>query len=369
MKRLLFLALALLSLLLVISCEVFDSPPRITIAGAVNGVLSDTKGPLRIEFSEAIVRDSMKLMVVAYTPDEEGNLREFDAGDDASAPPLRVFYQYDLSNGISGELNPKISGGTEQFLDENATLLISPNAPFPVGTRLALVVESGLADLQGNKTNVRRVVPFAYEFKCTGGKASTVLTTGPYFFLLQIEKPLQAQVQLFSWLDIDAKTGQFVGQFTSGDRNLGLTCPAPCTDVQKPVCRLKPAAECVKASEQALSPDEYTDFGINAATENGGFTFPVSGCAEDQADGTAVMATVPSTVDLIAGGVKVTVNGLVVTASFASVGDAVLRASGSGTGGEVVLGGIRDPGGAAGTLTARNLPETPANLPKPTTKP
>ncbi len=368
MKRLLFALLAILSLHLIVSCETFDSPPRITIAGAVNGVLSDRTGPLRIEFSEPIVRDTMKLMVVAFTPDDEGDLRALDAGDETSAPPLRIYYQYDLSNGVGGEFDPRISGGKEQFLDQDATFLISPNAPLPVGTRLALVIESGLADAKGNKTNVRKIVPFSYEFKCAGNKVSTVLKTGPYFFLLQIEKPLQVQVQLYSWLDVNPANGQFVGQFTSGDRNLGLTCPMPCTDTQKPVCRLKPEPECVKPAEAALSPDEYTDFGINPVTEGGGFTFPVSGCSEDQADGTAVMATVPSTVDLVAGGLKVTVNGLIVAASFTKATDGVLRASGSGTGGEVVFGGARAPG-AAGTLTARDLPEAPNGLPKPTTKP
>ncbi len=359
MKRALA-ALSLLLLLLSASCETFDSPPRVSIAGAVNGVLSDSAAPLRIEFSETIVIDSLKLRIAPYTPDEEGNLRELDAGDDSAAPPLRVLYQYDLDDGVRG--------GKQQFADENSTLIIQPNAPLPVGTRLALIIESGLRDLKGNATNVRKVILFSYEFKCAGNKASTVLTTGPYFFLLQIEKPLSAQVQLFSWLDIDSTTGQFIGQFTSADRNLNLTCPTAC-DTATHVCKLKPEPACVAPSEKAISADEYTDFGTNAATESNGFTFPVSGCAQDQADGTAVMATVPSAVDLIAGGVKVTVNGLIVTAAFTKDADGVLRASGSGTGGEVVLGGARDPGGAAGTLTARNIPDPPNNLPRPTAKP
>jgi hypothetical protein len=351
---------ALASLLLIVSCETFDSPPRVAIAGAVNGMLPDSAAPLRIEFSEPIVTDSLKLRIVPYAPDEEGNLRELDAGDDAVAPPLRVLYQYDVDDGIRG--------GKEEFLDENSTLLIRPNAPLPVGTRLAIVIESGLRDRNGNTTNVRKVILFSYEFKCADSKPSTLLTTGPYFFLLQIEKPLSAQVQLFSWLDVDPATGQFVGQFTSADRNLNLNCPAPC-DAATHVCKLKPEPACVAPSEKAISPDEYTDFGTNAVTESNGFTFPVSGCAQDQADGTAVMATVPSTVDLIAGGVKVTVNGLIVTSAFTKDANGVLRASGSGTGGEVVLGGARDPGGAAGTLTARNIPEPPSNLPRPTASP
>jgi hypothetical protein len=359
MKRALA-ALGIMSLALIVSCETFDSPPRVSIAGAVNGMLSDSAAPLRIEFSESIVTDSLRLRVVPYTPDEEGNLRELDAADDSAAPPLRVLYQYDVDEGIRG--------GKEEFSDENSTLVIRPNAPLPVGTRLALVIESGLRDLNGNRTNVRNVILFSYEFKCADSKPSTLLTTGPYFFLLQIEKPLSAQVQLFSWLDVDPKTGQFSGQFTSADRNLNLSCPTPC-DAATQVCKLKPEPACVAPSEKAISPDEYTDFGTNAATESNGFTFPVSGCAQDQADGTAVMATVPSTVDLVAGGVKVTVNGLIVTSAFTKGDDGVLRASGSGTGGEVVLGGARDPGGAAGTLTARNLPEPPANLPRPTANP
>ncbi len=345
--------------LLGFGCQTFDPPPMASIDGATNGVLSDSKAPLVISFTESIRPETLWIKVVPYQPDAEGVLLEGDIDGDCRRS---VLFRSDPDCGQQG--------GTATFRDQNSTLEIRPTAPFPVGTKLAVIIESGLSDLAGRTQNVRKEILFSYEFKCSDQAKSTLLSSGPYFFLLEVEKPLQAQVQLDSWLDIDPATGKFVGQFTNADRNLNLVCPMPCGEGE--VCRQKPQPQCVAPSERAVTVDEYSDFGVNNDVAHGGFSFTVSGCVEDQEGGqTAILATVPSTVDLVAGAVKIRVNGLIVTASYSKDVQDVLRASGSGTGGEVVLGAVRDPNGAAGTLTSRSIPasEVPQNLPHPTTSP
>src|SRR5207244_6431647 len=100
---------------------------------------------------------------------------------------------------------------------------ITPLARFPVGTKLALLVEPGVATKDGVATTARRRLGFSYSFDCKGGRGSSVLRNGPSFLLLDVEQPLGTQIQLWGWFGVDPKTGLFRGQFTNADRNLDRT--------------------------------------------------------------------------------------------------------------------------------------------------
>src|SRR5207249_656400 len=105
------------------------------------------------------------------------------------------------------------TGGTGTFEDHDARFSIAPDAPLPIGPRLAVLVDPGLADLQGVTTNARRRLVFGYDESLTCKKPSTRFRSGDFFFLAAVKAPITTQVQLFASIRLDAASGAFVGQF------------------------------------------------------------------------------------------------------------------------------------------------------------
>jgi hypothetical protein len=119
---------------------------------------------------------------------------------------------------------------------------------------------------------------------------------------------------------------------------------------------------CVVPSTRAGTPAEWPDFYANP-TPPVGFSFTVNGCAEDEPGGSATFATEPA--NMVVEQPPVSVNGLVVTASFApdSMGDLV--ATGGVTGDDIVFG-TSSLGAGHGTVAAQSIPASQApSIPTP----
>ena len=253
------------------ACQSFEAPPEPSIDGLQSGVLSDVNAPLRLRFSKPIDPATLRVKVVRYETDDEGNLPDERPEPQELAP----LFSHDPDEGDKA--------GKSSIEENDQSFIVTPLARFPVGTKLALLVEPGLATKDGVTTNSRRKILFAYNFDCKGGKGSKVLATGPYFLLLDVEQPLGTQIQLFGWMQVDPATGLFAGQFTNADRNPDRSrCGGRCPATQ--VCRTLPAEDCVVPSLRCANEDEFPDFVVNA-TPPTGYSFTASGCAEDQADG------------------------------------------------------------------------------------
>ncbi|MCS6901578.1 MAG: hypothetical protein RMJ98_18200 [Myxococcales bacterium] len=348
-------AIALVSLLSP-SCDPFDAPPEITILGLKDGRLPDSKAPIDLAFSEPVDPTSLSLKIVRLQTDTEGNLE----GDPEAAP---------------GTLSPQLYtfpiredlGGTGVFSENNTRFRITVNekTPLPVGPSLALVVEPGLRDLAGIDTKVRRRFPFGYGFSCTGKTPPGPFTSGQYFFLVSVLKPLGLQVQLIADIRVDLQNGAFVGQFTNGDRIPDPNrCPSPCKSSE--VCRLLPSPQCVAPSEKAGTVEEYPDYYANN-TPPAGFSFTAKGCAEEQSPGVVTFGNEP--VDAEVQLPKLTIKNIVLSGSFTQVGGQ-LRGTGTFTASEVFLGTISS-GHGEGTFEAIRIPpdrELP-NVPAPPAEP
>src|SRR6202012_5635938 len=143
-------------------------------------------------------------------PDETG---------DASVS-LAPLFSYDPIDGATG--------GTGVLDPTNTVFTITPTARLPVGPTLAVLREPGLSDMKHDptaSTEVRKRLIFSYSFACPG-TGTKVLTSGAYFFLLDVEQPIGTQIKIFADLDVDAPTGRLVGQFTFAAR---LTDPTRCS--------------------------------------------------------------------------------------------------------------------------------------------
>ena len=345
------LALSAALPLLLSSCALYDPPPVPSIEGVESGVLPSGGPSLDILFSEPIDPTTLRLSVVPLTTDFEGNL-----GDEDPDPvtPLVTYFTHDPAKGQTG-------GKGE--LDPSATRFrVFPEKPLPIGPQLAVLVEEGLSDPEGNETGARTRLPFTYEFRCDGGKGTDKLPTGAYFFLFDIEKPVAIQIQIFADVQIDPETGTLLSQFTSGDRNPDPDrCPFPCDS--STVCRLLPQPECVIPSAKAGSVDEYSDF-VPTPDPPTGFSFTVNGCAEDSPDGSTGIATVPT--DLVVQKPPVEAIGLAISCSFTADENGILRCAGSSGSVDVKIGGT-SAGPAEGASKGRLIPpeDTPPDLPSP----
>lgn len=352
LRRLLSVALAALAVPLALpSCELYDAPPRVSVAGAVEGVVSDSSA-LVLDLSEEVDLSTVRLKLVRFETDLEGNLPDEDADPATTLEPIFVI------DGLAPG-SPAPVGATVTL--EGTRLRIVPTGSFPIGPKLALLVEPGLSDLAGNSTITRERVSFSFEFTCKGNAASTVLTTGAYFFLLEVEEPIGVQIQLLVKFVVDPATGKLVGSATNADRDPTQQCPQPCSGTE--VCRLLPEPACVAPSERAATVDEYSDF-IPNVTPPVGYSFIVQGCAEDLPDGSAGVGTLPAR--MVVESPPVTVEGLVLSSSFEVDDAGVLRGGGGVTAEQILLFGT--PSGAGkGTFTARRIPdaEVPPGVPDP----
>jgi hypothetical protein len=329
--------------LLIASCERYVSPPVPSLRGLDQGLLSDPSQPLVIDFSKPIDPTTLSLKVVKFQPDADGKLAD-ETGD--PTVDLHPYFSHDAVNGDVG--------GTAALDPSNTVLTIVLPARLPVGPKLAVLIEPGLSDAAHDDTGttaVRKRLLFTYTFTCaaTGAK---LLPPGPYFFLLDVMEPVGTQIKILADLDVDAATGKIVGQFTLASRLTDpMRCSPPCTGGN--VCQTLPGPPgCVVPSTRAGTPAEWPDFYANA-TPPVGFSFTVNGCAVDQPDGTVAFATQPA--DMVVQQPPVSVDGLVVIASFSPDPSGVVKATGGVTGDNIVFGAIKF-GKGSGTVQAQSIP-------------
>jgi hypothetical protein len=334
---------------LALGCASYDAPPTATLEGLNAGLLSDATLPLVVRFSEPVVRDTLHLKVAPFFTDAEGNLPDED-----SDPATEIQPGFQLEPGLEDK------GGVSEWVDETTLRIVLDVSP-PVGQSQVLLIDAGLRDAQGNETAVRQRIGFGYEFRCAESVGSKIFREGAYFFLVDAEQPLEAQLQLFGLVDLDATTGAFRATFTNADRNRDDRCPTPCKSTE--ACRLIPAPECVVPSERAGTVEEHSDFVANSEPP-AGFSFTVAGCVVDQEDGSVAFATKPT--DVVVQAPPVTLKQIELASAFTLDAQDVLRAIGTMKAKDVLLG-TSSSGVGLGTLTARSLtPEqTPPNLPIP----
>lgn len=331
------------------ACATYDPPPEPALVGANDSILSDADSPLVLRFSSAIAPASLsvKMYVDSIDPDADQN---------APIPQELVFFQQDAGGAPVG--------GMATLSPDGTTYTVTFDKRPPVGPRLAIVVEPGLADLAGHSTHARRRIPFGYGFSCTGKSAPTTFTSGEYFILLGLEQPLTAQLRIWGDIEVDPATGRFVGQFTHAWRNRDpARCPGLSCNPSKDACSVYPAPACVIPSTNAASVDEFADWVVDHDSL-GTFSVHVQGCVQDRSDGTIAFGMEP--VDVKTQSPNVTVNGILVVASFAKDGTGGLRGSGSASA-ESVLLGKAETGRGRGTFSARLVPaaNAPNDIPAP----
>lgn len=351
MKPLAAAVLSVLSVILVAlgACEDYEPPPDVSVEGMTNGVMTDPRAPFVIDFGMPVEESSVVVQVAFYDVDAGGNLP-----DERTPPqPLRIVFKHDPTQGDFA--------ATATFEDGDTKLRLVPTGAMPVGPQLVLLVDPGLRSQDGRERHYRTRIPFSYEVQCPPAARATAFQSGVYFLLLQVDKPIGTQIQLFGAIDVDSTTGAFVGQFTKARRNPdGNRCPTPCDSTD--ACTLYPSPHCVPPSTAAGTVDEYPDW-IPNATPPTGFSFEVHGCAVDDGNATDVL-TQPAT--MIVQQPSVTVQGLTMSAQFAPGADGVVRATGSLTADDTYLGkGALGPG--SGTVTARRVPDgqVPSGVPQP----
>jgi len=328
-----------------------EGRPVVTLAGQKDGLLGDPAAPLVLEFSEPIDPASLAIKVARYKTDSEGNL-----GDEDSDESTQLDWFFHREKGDE-------EGGTSQLDAAHRSLRITLEAPLPVGPRLVIVIEPGLASPTGDDaTHTRKRILFGYGFDLACTEPTTAVPSGTYFFLADVTDPLPTQVQLFAVLRVDPQTGAVVGQFTNADRNpdpnrCGLACKS--TDA----CRTAPDPACVIPSTKAASVDEYGDFVPNAGPTSG-YSFTDIGCVQEQSDGSGVLVLAP--VDVEVTSPAVTLRNVHLVASFARDAAGELVATGSFSADAVLLG-MTPSGTAKGDLTARQIPDgkAPPGIPEP----
>lgn len=316
-------------------CQTYYSPPRPSIEGLVKGTLPDPSAPLVIQFSAPVNPKTLKVKVVKLITDIEGNLGDEDNDPNTSLDLLYSFTDTDETGGV-GDLAP-----------DRKSLSIKFDATPPVGPSLAVLVEPGLADDAGHKTGVRERLVFGYEFDCGSASATSAFPSGVYYFLVEVEKPIQTQIQLWADIRVDQTTGKVQAEFTNADRNPDPNrCNPPCQSTE--ACRLLPAQQCVIPSTKAGEVDEYPDWIANAVPPTGYF-FSADGCVSEK-DGVVRFANIPTDVTIQSPAIKVI--GIQLSASFATDDKGVFRGTGALTATNVEP--LNGPG--SGTMTARLIP-------------
>lgn len=343
--------------------ETYDAPPKPYIVGLTDGVLADPTAPVVIKFSEPVSPGTLKARIIRLDTDTEGNLYDEDADPNTVVDTLVDYPHTYITVDEDGEPldEANLDKTISQLSPDGLTLTLQPVRTFPTGPRLALVLEPGLADAQGNAVRDRTRLSFGYKFSCTATTKSAAFTEGTYFMLVDVKKPLSAQVQLFAKFSLN-DDGTFRAQFTNGDRNpITDGCGKTCKTGQ--VCRFLPAPDCVAPSERAGEPTEYPDY-FPFATPPSGFSFPVTGCVEDR-DGVAAMQASP--VDVVVEKPAVTLQAARFTGAFEKGANGVIVASGSLAAPTVLLNGSELPGGGEGSFKAVFVPpeKEPPNVPSP----
>ncbi len=356
-------ALSLLCLAFVATagCQVFDAPPDPVLVGEKSGLLPNDKAPLVIDFGMPVEPKTLTLEVVPYVVNAEGELADED-NDPKTDISMGLFFQHTEHFGDFGGI------GTFEDGDSRYTITLGAktgtnfiHAPLPIGPRLAVLVDPGLANKDGVTINARRRLVFGYQVDLSCKKPSSRFHSGDYFFLASVKTPITTQVQLYASIVLDKGSGAFIGQFTNADRDRTRKCPAlHCMSTE--VCRELPKPMCAMPSDPAGTVDEYPDYVPNDAPPTG-YSFTAHGCVVDQGDGSVTFETVP--VDVAVTQPSVTLRNARLNALFKESGS-VLRATGS-FGADSVLIGTSPSGPAAGDLTGRSLTsaEAPPHIPPP----
>ncbi len=322
MRRTLF---ALVLALGLAGCETFEPPPKPSIAGDVNGVMkTELDAPLVVDFSEPIVKSSLRIKVVKAQLDAEGNLLDEETPPKLDEFKASTLIAYQAAHPDDADLS---YGGSFELTDTSLT--ITPDKPFAVSVPYLLLVEPGLEDAAGHATVPRIRLPFTFQLE---GGGPTLLPTGYYYFLMNVDY-LSTQIQAYTYMKVDPETGAWRAIFTNANRRPALNsrpgCPSSCpTDT--PICALLPSPRCVKPSEKQTDLVQFTDFLPEPDPPNG-YTFVADGFARDEADGTTAFGTAPFLIEVTigTGGIKVDAENTRVAGIFRKHEDGRWRGTGS----------------------------------------
>jgi hypothetical protein len=322
---------------LVLGCQTFDPPPEVTIEGAENGVMTtQPDAPFVLRFSEPIKQSSFSAKLVEAVLDAEGNLL-----DEKDPPDLEGFAANTLVAFDGGDPGneDKNFGATFTLTDDKLTMEV--DAGFEISTPYLALIEPHLEDKDGHFTIPRQRLPFAFQLE---GGGPTTLPTGYYYWVFDIEPPpLQTQIQVYSYMQVDPLTGQWRAIFTNANRRPALNsrpgCPSCSGDT--PVCALIPAPRCLKPSEKQASLEEYVDF-LPEPDPPDGYIFIADGFARDEPNGTISLGTAPFLIDITigTGGIHIEAINTKVIGGFADDGSGRLLATGSISVDRVDLNGI-----------------------------
>src|SRR5689334_7993940 len=116
------------------ACDEYEAPPRPVLQGLESGVLTDSRAPLALDFGTAIDPNTLRVKIALYETDAEGNLKD---EDDNPESELRVLLRRDPGEGDFGV--------TADVDAPAGHVVLNPQAALPVGPKLVLIIEPGLA--------------------------------------------------------------------------------------------------------------------------------------------------------------------------------------------------------------------------------
>jgi len=346
---------------LLTGCTDFDAPPKASLVGIEDGLLPDPLTPLLLTFDEPVDFKTLEIKVVRFITDPEGNL----LSDQELLERDALLYRLD---GATFEENGGSITDIGDADNQNQFFSILLQSTLPVGPQLALVIEPGLTDVDGEQIwEVPQVLKFGFEFSC-GDESEAQEVDFPeqivFFLLADVELPIQTQLQLLVDIRTDPTTGDWAGQFTNADREpdidcsqFGLTCSA------EEVCRTLPSPACVAPSERAATVSEYPDFFPNEVPPIG-YSFGGVGCARPSGEAVAI-ANAPTDVEVQSP--QITVKGIAFNLEVVRDADTGrFVGGGTFTGQEVFLGAILS-GAGSGTATMIEIPpdELKPGIPPP----
>ena len=333
-----------------VGCGVFDPPPKPSVDGLENGVMTTSPdAPFKIQFSEAFVKSSLKLKLVRAVTDSEGNLLDEGPNPDPEKFKENTLVAYDAAHTDDVD---RTFGGTFELADRDLTIL--PEKAFSVSVPYAALIEPGLEDLDGNKTVPRIRIPFTFQLQ---GGGPTKLPTGYYYFVMNVNF-VGTQIQTYTYMRVTPETGIWRAIFTNGNRlevlNSRPGCPGSCPS-DKPVCALLPTPGCVIPSEKQTALDQFVDFLPDPNPPNG-YTFVVDGFARDEATGNTAWGTAPFLIDITigSGGIKIQAENTRIVGEFKEE-DARWHATGSLNVESLKLNGTPSGGDIGGTFEAMSL--------------
>lgn len=346
------LLLALL-VLLALGCPRYDGPPEAALVGIVDGILSDPTAPLVLAFHEPVDPKTLRVRVVRYETDPEGEL----------LPDLEPIFRHDPSEFED-------VGGLGYFDESKKYFTIETTETFPIGPQLALVIEPGLADVDGNAWTVPTILKFGFQFQCGSGETQpATLRDGIYFMLADVEEPIQTQLQLFIDMRVNPETGEWTGQFTNADRDPTIDCSAfglSCNPEEE-VCRTLPAPACVAPSLKAATVAEHVDYFPNS-TPPIGYSFNGLGCAVDVEENRWGATNAPT--DVKVESPDITVKGITFNLELTLGDDGLIVGGGTFTAQQVFLT-VNPSGTGAGTVVMTEVPadQLPDGIPPPPNAP